>query len=219
MAAVETLQTILSNVYNSFLALVPGMVFAAITLVIGYVIGRVFGTVVERVSEKLGIDKLLKGVGALAALKLSLLFGALTKWTIYIVFIVQAINLLGVQQISAIMNTLLTFIPGIVAAVVILLASYVIAAYVQRILGTRDIYTDILGKVLFFLIIFVGIAAALPLVNLPTKLIDNVLLVIIASVGGGLALAIGLGLRDTVDQLAKDYIRKHSRKHGWKRER
>lgn len=209
---VEIFEQTLNEMYASFIAQMPGIIFALITLAIGYVIGRVVGVVIERILTKVGIDKIAKGVGAFTAVRMSHLFGIIARWTIYIVFIIKAVEIAAIAALTEIVNTVVAFIPGVVGAIVIMLTSYVIAAYVQQIIGKKEIYTDILGKMLFFLIIYIGLAAALPLVALPTRLIDYVLLVIIASIGAGLAIALGLGLKDTVADLAADYRKKFRKK-------
>jgi hypothetical protein len=49
---------------------------------------------------------------------------------------------------------------------------------------------------------------ALPLMGIETFIVNAVLLVIVGSVGLGLAIAIGWGLRDTIAAMAKKYERK-----------
>jgi hypothetical protein len=68
-------------------------------------------------------------------------------------------------------------------------------------------YSDIVAKILFFLILYISIAMALPLVGIDPTLVNNILLVIIGSVGLGLAIAIGLGLKDTIARMAKKKLK------------
>ena len=51
------------------------------------------------------------------------------------------------------------------------------------------------------------------LVNLfDSLLINTILLVLVASVGLGIAIAIGWGLKDSVDELAKEQVKKYRSK-------
>ena len=65
-----------------------------------------------------------------------------------------------------------------------------------------------MGKVIFFLIIYLSIALALPFVGINPTLINNILLVAIGSVGLGIAIALGWGLKDVVREAAQDYAKK-----------
>jgi hypothetical protein len=52
------------------------------------------------------------------------------------------------------------------------------------------------------------VALALPFVKIDPTLINWLLIVVMASIGFGLALAIGLGLKDVVAESAKVYARR-----------
>lgn len=214
---VEVLQAALTDVYTGFVTWLPNLVLAAIVLAVGYVFGRVLGIVVERIGTKAKLNKFTKGT----TLKLDLtrIFGTLTRWLIYFVFIQQAILILSIPALTTIVTKIVDFIPGLIGAIVVIIASYVIAVYVQhRIVGVGEIYADVLSKLLFFLIVYVGIATALPLVNIPSELVNQVLLVIIASVGAGFAIAVGLGLKDIVAEMARDYKNKWQRRRTRRRQ-
>ena len=74
----------------------------------------------------------------------------------------------------------------------------------------KEIYASLVSKVLFFFIIYVAIALALPILGIPATLVNNILLVIIGSVGIGIAIALGLGLKDAVAIISKKYANKIS---------
>ncbi|MCK4555354.1 MAG: hypothetical protein KAT83_02000, partial [Candidatus Aenigmarchaeota archaeon] len=145
--------------------------------------------------------------------KLSSVLGTVSKWVLYLVFLQQAAVQLNVEAISISINEIVNFIPGVIGAVVVLIASYAIAIYVkEEIVGSKGLYQNMIGKVIFFLIVYVGIATALPLIEINAVLINNILLILIASLGLGIALAIGLGLKDTVAELSKGYVKKANKK-------
>lgn len=211
MAILETLQATIATLYTNFFNIIPNVVLASIVLVIGYVVGKVVASVVEQILVKMRIDKIVNSHSILR-IKMSHVFGTLTKWTLYVIFIQQATLVLGLSALIGIVDKVVALIPGLVGAAIVLLAAYAIAIYMQnRVIGAEQIYSDLLGKMLFFLIIYVGIATALPLVKIPTELINQILLVIIASIGAGVAIALGLGLKDTVAELAKMYVSKYKR--------
>jgi asparagine N-glycosylation enzyme membrane subunit Stt3 len=91
---------------------------------------------------------------------------------------------------------------------IIILVGYIIAKYVQaQIVSTKFEYSDFIGKVIFFFTVIIAISLALPFVGIDPSLINNIILILVASVGVGIAIAIGLGLKDTIDKLARKYVK------------
>ncbi|MCK4550967.1 MAG: hypothetical protein KAT91_03360 [Candidatus Aenigmarchaeota archaeon] len=209
---IEPLSSALTNLTTSFVNGFPGLVYALLWVIVGYVLGKLLASIVKRVLKEAKIDSYLKEREHMS-FKLSSILSTVVKWVVYLVFLQQAATLLGVAVISAVVNEIIAFVPGIVGAVIVLLASYAIAMYVKEdVIGDKELYTSMLGKAIFFLVLYVGVATALPLVSIDTMLINTILLVLIASVGLGLAIAIGWGLKDSVDELAKEQVMKYKSK-------
>lgn len=184
----------------------PNLVAALVILVIGYVIGRVVGYVVKEVLERTNVDEYFEEQGDLK-FELSSIFSTIGKWIIYLVFIQQAAMSLEVPAITQIVGKVVTWIPGLVGAVAVFLAGYGVAIYSKKqIIGSETLYSNILGKVVFFFVIYVAVATALPLVGIQAELLNNILLIIMGSVGAGFAIASGLGLKDIFHKEAERYI-------------
>ena len=64
------------------------------------------------------------------------------------------------------------------------------------------------AKILFFFIIYVSIALALPVLGISSALVNSILLIIIGSVGLGTAIAIGLGMKNAVADVSQRYVKK-----------
>ena len=90
-----------------------------------------------------------------------------------------------------------------------MVVGYVIAEYIKgHIKKTNSLYGMVVGKVLFFFVLYVSIAIALPILGLSAGLVNNILLVIITSVGLGFALAFGLGMREAISDVSQRYFKK-----------
>ncbi len=203
-----TVEAALTALWTSVLTSLPNVVLAVITLVVGFILGRLGGRIVREVLERADVDKYVSkhehmniditGMAALVA-----------KWVIYLAFIKQATLFLGIAAITDLFNSILLFVPGVVEAVVVILVGYALALYLkEQVITSKSIYSDVVGKTVFFLIVYLSIALALPFVGVNPTVVNNVLLVIMGSVGLGFAIAIGFGLRDVVAAAAKDYTKK-----------
>jgi len=210
--ALASLATIAGKIWYPFLDFIPNLIGAIILLIIGFIVGKVMGLVIREILIRTGVDKYLKKEEHMK-FRASSVFDVITRWAIYLVFIAAAVNLLQIEVLSTVMLNIAYFIPRIIGAIIVILVSYGIALYVKdEILAGKTIYSDVLGKVIFFLVIYIGIAIGLPIIQIETSLIGNLLLVMVGAVGVGMAIALGLGLKDMVREMAKDYAQEFKKK-------
>lgn len=198
---------VLSAFVDSVIAFLPKLTGAIVLLAIGWVIGTVVGKVTNEILRRLKIDQYL-GRGKVV-FKPSKIFAVIFSWAIYLVFIQAAVETLGIPALVSAIGGILAFIPGLVGAIIVVIAGYAIAEYArQQIEASKIEYSRILSKAVFFLTIYIAIAMALSLVKIDPFLINAILLVIVGSAGLGFAIAIGLGLKDFIATEAKKYLRK-----------
>ena len=187
---------------------IPNLVAAIIILVVGYVIGRVVAYVVREILDRTNVDQYFEEQGDLK-FELSSMFSVIAKWIVYLLFINQAAVALQVSAITSMVERIVGWLPGLVGAISVFLAGYGIAIYAKKqIIGSETLYANILGKVVFFFVLYVAVATALPIVGIKADLINQILLIIMGSVGAGFAIASGLGLKDLFEEEARRYIEK-----------
>ncbi|MDY6761416.1 MAG: hypothetical protein SVY41_00035, partial [Candidatus Nanohaloarchaea archaeon] len=64
----------------------------------------------------------------------------------------------------------------------------------------------LLGKTIFFFVLYVAFATALEMARIPTQLLNNILLILVASGGLAFSIAAGWGLKDVFQDEAERYI-------------
>ncbi|MCX6815969.1 MAG: hypothetical protein NT120_03900 [Candidatus Aenigmarchaeota archaeon] len=204
------LADVLANLTASAVDFLPSLISAVILLVIGLVVGKVVGRVVKEVLEKVKVDYYVHETHK-PIYSFSSIFAVITRWWIYLAFISAALSrdVLGVTQLALWIAEITNFIPKIIGASLILVVGYALGEYIKsHIKKTQTLWGAMVGKILFFFIIYVSIALALPILGLSSTLINNILLIIIASMGLGIALALGLGMKDAVSDVSKRYVKK-----------
>ncbi len=201
---------ILSELTRNTVGFLPNLISAVILLVIGLVVGKIVSRVVKEVLIRVKLDYYVseskKPVYSLADI-----FSLVTRWWIYLAFITAALSreVLGITYLATWVAEINAFIPRIIGASVILVVAFVLAEYIKsHIKKTNSLWGAVVGKVLFFFVMYVAIALALPILGVSSTLVNNILLVIIGSVGLGVAIALGLGLKDSVNDVSKKYVRK-----------
>lgn len=201
---------VLSDLATSTANFLPNLISAIILLVIGLVVGKIIGRIVKEILVRVKLDYYVTETHK-PVISLTDIFALIVRWWIYLAFIAAALseNVLGIPVLAAWVSEIMSFIPNIVGAVIIVVAGYIIAEYVDAQMKKMGrLYADVVSKILFFFIMYVAIALALPILGIPSGLVNNILLVIIGSLGLGMAIAIGLGLKDTIAEISKKYVKK-----------
>lgn len=201
--AIDALTTILANLVTTTAAFVPNLLAALIWLLIGYIVGKIVGIVIHKICVGIQVDKYLKNQG----FKLSYLFKIAGSWWIYLVFIQIAAETLGVASLTMFVGEIVSFIPHAVGAAIIVVVGYILGGFFEEQIKHSDgRYNSLVGKVVYFFTVYVAIALALPFIGINATLVNSILLIIIASFGLAFALAVGLGMKESVAKEADKYI-------------
>lgn len=206
------IQQALLTLWDNFLMTLPSMLWAAVALVVGFIIGKVAGWIIKQFLVRVKLDQYVFEKEKFK-IKLSDVFSTLGRWVIYLVFIQVAASILGIASVITLVNSAITFLTGAIEASVIIIVGYSLAYYIKdKVIHSKTFYGDMVGNLIFFLMLYVSVALALPFVGIDATLINWILIVIVASLGAGLAIAVGLGLKDVVSDVAKGYSRKFKKK-------
>ena len=198
----------LTDLTVSTVAYIPNLIGAIILLIIGLVLGKVIGRVVKEVLDKVKVDYYVHETKK-PVISLPSLFSLILRWWAYMAFIVAAVAVLRIPELTSWTVQIRDIIPGIIGASIVVVVGYVIAEYIRSQLSKMNrFYAEVVGKVLLFFILYVAIATALPILGITAPLVNNILLIIVASLGLAIAIALGLGLKDAVSDIAKRYARK-----------
>ena len=205
---------ILSNFAAGVVNYTPNIVSAVILLVIGLVVGKILGKITKEAIVRMKLEKYL-AEGRKLPVSLADIFSVIVRWWVYLAFITAALSkdVLGVPTLAMWMAEINAFIPNVVGAVIIIIVGYVLGEYIRdQISRSETLYATVVAKITFFFIMYVAIAIALPILGIPATLVNSILLVIIGSIGLGVAIALGLGLKDVVAEIARDYLRPKRRR-------
>ncbi len=199
---------ILLQLWSQILLFIPSIISVTIILLIGWVVGWIVAKVAKILLKKFRVDEYIAR-GGKPIFKLSSILPVIFSWFIYLAFIQSAVEVLGISALVTLLGYIISFLPGLVGAIIVTIVGYAIAEYARQQVEESGItYSGMLGKVLFFFIIYIAIAMALPLIRIDSTLINNILLIVVGSFGIGLAIALGLGLKETVANMAKKYRKK-----------
>jgi len=206
----------LSNALNAFLAAIPLVIGALIIIVIGWIIAGVLARVVTEVLRRVGADRLFAEHGGQVYgsrsrdIKPSIVAGELVKWLIRLVFLVAAANVLGLTQVSELLNDVLLWIPNLIVAAIILLVAPLLARFVRGAIevGAGEMgfsNAPLLGRIAEIAIIAFAVIIAINQIGIAANLVNILFIGVVAALALAFGLAFGLGGRDVAGQLTQSW--------------
>jgi hypothetical protein len=139
----DVLNQSLQSLFWGLVQFVPNLLVAIIIFVIGWLVGAGLGRLVAQVIASIKVDQALRSAGVekvveRAGFKLNSgkFLGELVKWFFIIVFLVASLDVLGLTDVTAFLRgVVLTYIPQVIVAVLILLVAAVIAEAADRVVA------------------------------------------------------------------------------------
>jgi hypothetical protein len=206
----------LSNALNSFLAAIPLVIGALIIIVVGWIIAGVLARVVTELLRRAGADRLFAEHGGAVygsrskSFQPSIVAGELVKWLVRLVFLVAAANVLGLTQVSILLNDVLLWIPNLVVAAIILLVAPLLARFVR---GAIEVGAGqmgfsnaaLLGRIAEIAIIAFAVIIAINQIGIAANLVNTLFVGVVAALALAFGLAFGLGGRDVASQLTQSW--------------
>ena len=196
------------------MAFLPTFLGALAILLVGWIIAQVIkGFVVRvlRVFDKLADQVQLSSVLAKGGIKrkFSELLGEIVYWLVMLAVVMAALNALQLTVAAELFQSVVTYLPNVIAAVFILVVGVFAAAFLATTVRTAASNAGILQShplsqaVQTIVVVFALVAA---LKQLRIQLVAEVLLIILGGVSLGCALAFGLGCKDLAGRWVNDLI-------------
>ncbi len=216
----EPAKTVLSQV-GQFLV---NVLLVIIILIVGWLIAKLIKTVVTKVlkavkldelSDRIELDNLLAKGGI--TYTLSELIGVVIYWLIVLITFVVAINAIGLTVAAELLNRVILYVPNVFAAIFILILGMFIATLLRNIVVTATsnagvAQAKLLAKIVEIIVVVFSILIALDQLNIGADIIKLTITVLLASSGLALALAFGLGSKDTAGKLFAEWVEKLRKK-------
>jgi len=190
----------LQGAWQNILLFLPNLLAAIVIFIIGWFVAIWIGKLIAGILNGIKFDALFDKTGWKEALQNAELkvspsgfIGAIVKWVLVIVFLMISTNILGWSAFTAILGSIIAWVPNLLVAVIILVVAIIIADIVEKLVrvSAKKIgvnFVNFLGAtVKWSIYIFAGLAALVQLGITP----DIVKILMIGFVGT-LALALGL---------------------------
>ena len=214
---------------DAFFGFLPNILAFLVILVIGWVIAKAVRTVVNKLLDKVGVDRALHESSAgqyvekvSPGAKPSHLIGAVAYWFIFLFALSAAIGALKIPSLTAFITEVQAFLPNIIVAVLIFVIAAAlagaVAGAVQKLMGdtpTGKVVTAVVPG----LILAIGMFMVLDQLQIAEQIVTITYAALIGMLALAGALAFGLGGRQVAaDMLQSAYDKGQEQKDQVKRD-
>ena len=208
----QPVQTLL----NQLAVFLPTLVGALLILLVGWILAKVIEGVVVRVLETITLDRLADQIQLSAVLakggikhKLSALVGVIIYWLIMLAVVMIVFNALQLTVAAELFQTVVAFLPNVIAAVFILIVGIFAAAFLSATVRTAAsnagvLQSHLLGQLVQMVVVIFAAVAALQQLRVP--FFGEVFLIILGGISLGCAIAFGLGCKDLAGRWMSDIV-------------
>lgn len=210
--------------FNKSVELIPGIIVALVMLFLGLFLSRWTSAISRKLlnavkldtwTSKIGVNEILTRIGFGKSPTYVISF--VLSWAVMITFIMIAADSLGLTTVRTLLYNLLAFIPKLFACIIILFAGLLFGRFVGNVVENSAKANNIKGGIFFSRVINVvvvvfAILLALEQVNINFELINQVILIVLASIGLAFGISVGLGGKTVVEEFLRENFKKESHK-------
>lgn len=201
---------------DAFFAWLPQLVGALVILLIGYVVAKAMDKVVSGALGRIGFDRRLFATSAgnyirNAVTSPARFMGSVTFWLIFLGAVSLAISALGVEPLTDFVASVYSYLPNVVAALVIFLVAAAISGAVAT-LATRFLGDTPTGKLIATVLPTVTMAIAVFMIlnqlQIAKEIVNITYAGLIATMVLTVGLSFGLGGREVAAELLREGYQK-----------
>ena len=213
----DSLSLSFGGLWGGVASFLPNFILAIVVFVLGLFVASMVGRVVEKVFESVKLDSFLSKIGltpyferAGMQLKSARFLGRLVYWFVVVVFLVAVSDSLRLFTLSDFLRELLNYIPSVVVAALMLLATVVLANFAKKVViasvsGAKLHAAKFLGAVVWWAIMVFGIISALPRLGIDLMILNALVTGLIAMIALAGGLAFGLGGKEYASPLISKF--------------
>ncbi|MTE25405.1 mechanosensitive ion channel family protein [Winogradskyella ouciana] len=218
----------LTNIWLEITEIFPNIIGALIVLIIGWIVTKLVVKLIKKILKVVKANKLddkLNEIEIIEGKKLNFdtikVVSKIVKYLMYIVIFVTASEIMGLAIITEQISDLLSYLPQLLAALVIFILGLLFANFVKN--GLKSLFESMdlsggkmISQVVFFLILTFISITALNQAGINTEIITNNINMIIAAFLLAFAIAFGFGAREVVGKLLRTFYARKTFEVGQK---
>ncbi|MBI2009591.1 MAG: hypothetical protein HYS86_00280 [Candidatus Chisholmbacteria bacterium] len=206
-----------SSVLQELANFVPSLLWALVIFLVGLILSNWAAKLTVSFLQTIRLEKLLQNTGVEKFLKqaeiphtIEKIIGQIVRWIILLIFVIATLNQLGLTAVSEVLKNILSYIPNVVSAVVIIALGIIIAGVLEGMVkgavsNVNPKVARLLGKVTSYTIMVFVTLAAIAELNIASEFIQAIFFGVVGALSLGFGLALGLGSKDIVAKMMDEW--------------
>jgi hypothetical protein len=200
-----------SDMLSQILSAIPNIFAAVIVIAIAYIIGRLLGSLIAGLLRGIGFDNIIKIIGlsdeaAIGDKTPSQIIGSLIQIVIIFFAATQALELLGFIALVDLVMVFMMFAGRVLMGLVIIAIGLYLANSVARLVkASQAARATLLSLIARIAVISLALAMGLRQMGLANEIINLAFGLLLGALTVAIAIAFGLGGRDTAAKLLEDW--------------
>ncbi|MBA6391962.1 mechanosensitive ion channel [Colwellia sp. BRX10-3] len=210
----------LITVWHKVVTFMPDLIVALLFLLAGWVISNLIKRLLNKSLIKIGFNTFLDKLGLETLLKKmdlkiqgSQVVANIISVFIFLIFLLAALDIVGLDMLSGLIDTLVLFFPKLLAALAVLICGFFVAQIVYNAVKIASKNTGVdygrsVAEVCRGIIIIITVSLSITQLDIDVWLLNSIISVIIASVGLAAAISLGIGTKSMAQEIvAGVYLR------------
>ncbi len=207
-----------AQLLQSVVVFLPKLLFALVVWIIFWFVAKAVRAWVLFLAEKVGLEKLTEKtwIGKFLAnanfkQPISYVFAALFYWIVYLIGLNIAFDTMGLTTVSTLISDLISYIPNLFIAVILIVIGSYAAKFVKDItdgaMATAEVEHKWVGHILYIVVMVFAIITALKQAKIDISFLTDNLNTIVMGIMLALWLAFGLWGRDKAKEVIEKYMK------------
>lgn len=194
----------LANAWREIVEFTPKLIGALLILLVGWLISRAIRAILRRLLERAGLDRLVERAGMGAAMReagysTSAVVAGIVYWIALLITFLLAAEALQVEALTELLSGLISYLPLVVVAIVILVVAAAIGAFLADLVRPWADQRGIgwLAPASRWAVVIFGVVAALNTLRVAETVVNTVFTAVVGAAAVAFAIAFGVGGIDT----------------------
>lgn len=207
-------------IWHKMITFLPDLIVATIFLLVGWLVASMIKRLLNKFLIKIGFNTFLDKLGLDTLLKKmevsvtgSQVVASIVSTFFLLIFLLAALDIVGLTVLSGLIDTLVLFLPKLLASLAVLLSGFFVAQIVFNGVkiaakNTGLDYGRSVAEVCRGIMIIITVSLSITQLDIDVSLLNNIMTVIIASVGLAAAISLGIGTKSMAQEIvAGVYLR------------
>ncbi|MEL6986797.1 MAG: mechanosensitive ion channel domain-containing protein [Bacteroidota bacterium] len=211
---------ILREMLEKLASALPKVILAIIVFIVGYIVAKIVARIVTKLLSKVGVDKLGEKLNQIDLISQSSfeivpskVLGKIIYYLLLLISTLVATDILGIPAVSQLFKDIISFIPNLLVALIVLLLGILLADVIKNLVYTTCTSLGIpsaklISSFLFYFLFINVVIMALTQANIETEFIASNISILIGGAVAAFAIGYGLASKDVVANFIASFYTK-----------